>query len=132
MKSFTYVINDELGIHARPAGVLVKEAKKYDSKIILSKDGKSVEATKLMAVMGLAVKCGNTVEVMIEGGNEEAAYEGLKAFFETNLQDKYALPVDAGGMDIYIVQGLACTVNTARPMRLAVFVPEIIKYAEGK
>ncbi len=85
MKSFTYVINDELGIHARPAGLLVKEAKKYDSKIILSKDGKSVEATKLMAVMGLAMKCGNTVEVMIEGGNEEAAYEGLKAFFETNL-----------------------------------------------
>ena len=85
MKSFTYVINDELGIHARPAGLLVKEAKKYDSKIILSKDGKSVEATKLMAVMGLAVKCGNTVEVMIEGGNEEATYEGLKAFFETNL-----------------------------------------------
>lgn len=75
MKSFTYVINDELGIHARPAGLLVKEAKKYDSKIILSKDGKSVEATKLMAVMGLAVKCGNTVEVMIEGGNEEADFE---------------------------------------------------------
>ena len=73
MKSFTYVINDELGIHARPAGLLVKEAKKYDSRIVLSKDGKSVEATKLMAVMGLAVKCGNTVEVTIEGGNEEAA-----------------------------------------------------------
>lgn len=85
MKSFTYVINDELGIHARPAGLLVKEAKKYDSRIVLSKDGKSVEATKLMAVMGLAVKCGNTVEVTIEGGNEEAAYEGLKVFFETNL-----------------------------------------------
>ncbi len=85
MKSFTYVINDELGIHARPAGLLVKEAKKYDSRIVLSKDGKSVEATKLMAVMGLAVKCGNTVEVTVEGGNEEAAYEGLKVFFETNL-----------------------------------------------
>ena len=42
------------------------------------------------------------------------------------------MPVDAGGMDIYIVQGLACTENTARPMRLAVFVPEIIKYAEEK
>lgn len=85
MKSFTYVINDELGIHARPAGLLVKEAKKYDSKIVLVKDGKSVEATKLMAVMGLAVKCGNTVEITVDGGNEEAAYEGMKAFFEANL-----------------------------------------------
>lgn len=85
MKSFTYVINDELGIHARPAGLLVKEAKKYDSKIVLVKDGKSVEVTKLMAVMGLAVKCGNTVEITVDGGNEEAAYEGMKAFFEANL-----------------------------------------------
>lgn len=85
MKSFTYVINDELGIHARPAGLLVKEAKKYDSKIVLTKDEKSVEATKLMAIMGLAVKCGNTVEITVEGGNEEAAYEGMKVFFETNL-----------------------------------------------
>ena len=40
MKNFEYVIKDELGIHARPAGMLVKEAKKYDSKIVLSQDGK--------------------------------------------------------------------------------------------
>ena len=58
MKEFDYVITDEVGIHARPAGLLVKEAKKYESKIVLSKDGRKAEATKLMAVMGLGVKCG--------------------------------------------------------------------------
>ena len=56
MKKFEYVIKDEIGIHARPAGLLVKEAKNFESKIMLVKDGKSAEATKLMAVMGLGVK----------------------------------------------------------------------------
>ena len=66
MKNFEYTVKDELGIHARPAGLLVKEAKKYESKITLTKEGKTVEATKLMAVMSLAVKCGQTVTVAAE------------------------------------------------------------------
>lgn len=85
MKKWEYVIQDEIGIHARPAGELVKEAKKYSSRITVSKDGKSVEATKLMAVMGLGVKCGQTVEITVEGEDEEKAYEGIKDFFQKNL-----------------------------------------------
>lgn len=85
MQKFSYVIKDEIGIHARPAGLLVKEAKKYESKIQIVKDSKSAVATKLMAVMGLGVKCGDTVEVEVEGADESAAYEGIKAFFEANL-----------------------------------------------
>lgn len=85
MKKFSYVIKDEVGIHARPAGLLVKEAKKYQSKIVLSKEGKSAEAVKLMAVMGLGVKCGQTVDVEITGPDEDTAYEGIQAFFKTNL-----------------------------------------------
>ncbi len=85
MKSFEYVVKDEVGIHARPAGILVKEAKKYESKITISKDGKSAEATKLMAVMSLGVKCGQTVEVTVEGADEDTAVEEIKAFFEQNL-----------------------------------------------
>ena len=79
------MITDEEGIQARAAGLLVKEAKKYESGIVLSKDGKKAEATKLMAVMGLGVKCGQTVTVEITGADEEAAYEGMKAFFSENL-----------------------------------------------
>ena len=85
MKSFEYVVKDEVGIHARPAGILVKEAKKYESKITISKAGKSAEATKLMAVMSLGVKCGQTVEVTVEGADEDTAVEEIKAFFEQNL-----------------------------------------------
>ena len=85
MRNFQYVIKDEVGIHARPAGMLVKEAKKYESKITLTKDGKSAEVTKLMAVMGLGVKCGQTVDVSVEGADEEIACEAVKTFFEANL-----------------------------------------------
>ena len=85
MKKFEYVIKDEVGIHARPGGLLVKEAKKYQSKVSITKDGKSAEATKLMALMGLGVKCGENVEVSVEGADEDTAFEGIKAFFEANL-----------------------------------------------
>lgn len=85
MKVFNYVIKDEIGLHARPAGMLVKEAKNYESKITIAKGGKSVEATKLMAIMGLGVKCGDTVEVTVEGNDEETAFQGIQKFFEENL-----------------------------------------------
>lgn len=85
MKSFNYTITDPVGIHARPAGLLVKEAKKYNSKIVVNIDGKSAEATKLMAIMSLGVKHGQTVEVTVEGDDEETAYEDIKTFFEQNL-----------------------------------------------
>lgn len=52
MKTFEYTIKDELGIHARPAGILVKEAKNYESKIKITKGQKTAEATRLMAIMG--------------------------------------------------------------------------------
>ena len=85
MKSFSYTVKDELGIHARPAGMLVKEVKNFQSKVTLEKDGKTVDASRLMAVMSMGVKKDQTVTVTVEGDDEEAACEALKAFFETNL-----------------------------------------------
>lgn len=85
MKNFEYTIKDELGIHARPAGMLVKEAKKYQSKITITKEGKTAEASKLMAVMSLGVKCGQTVQIAVDGPDEEEAAAGIQAFFEANL-----------------------------------------------
>ena len=85
MKSFSYTVKDELGLHARPAGLLVKEVKNFQSKVTLEKDGKSVDASRLMAVMGMGVKKDQTVTVTVEGDDEDAACEAIKAFFETNL-----------------------------------------------
>ena len=58
MKEITFTVTDPLGIHARPAGILVKEAKKYASKITVWKGDKSCDMRKLLALMGMAVKQG--------------------------------------------------------------------------
>ena len=85
MKEFNYVIKDELGIHARPAGMLTKLAKTYESEILITKGDKTIAATKLLMLMGLGVKQGEGVTVRIEGEDEEAAYEGILKFFKENL-----------------------------------------------
>ncbi len=85
MKSFEYTIKDELGLHARPAGMLVKAAKALDSEITVTKGEKSAGASRLMAIMGLCVKCGDTVTVTINGGDEEVTEAAMKKFFEENL-----------------------------------------------
>jgi len=85
MQSFDYTIKDALGIHARPAGQLAKEAKKYSSKCTLSCNGKTVAADKLMMIMSLGVKKDMTVTISCEGDDEETAIAGLKSFMEENL-----------------------------------------------
>ena len=85
MKQFEYTVNDPLGIHARPAGMLAKESKKYTCVCTLTKEGTTVKASQLMKLMSLAVKQGDTVTVAAEGEDEDTAIAALKAFFEANL-----------------------------------------------
>lgn len=85
MKSFNYTIQDDLGIHARPAGLLVKEAKKYQSKITLTKETKTVAATQLMMLMSMGVKKGAEVTVTAEGPDEVEAIAAMEKFFRDNL-----------------------------------------------
>lgn len=87
MKQFTYTIKDELGIHARPAGMLAKEAKIYggDTKITLTANEKTVNPSQLMKLMALGVKKGTEVTICCEGEREEEAAAALQAFFEENL-----------------------------------------------
>ena len=86
MKAFDYTITDPVGIHARPAGLLVKEIKKYaGSAVTVTKGEKSVNALKLMALMGMGIKQGDTVTVSVEGGDEEAVAAAVEAFFKANF-----------------------------------------------
>lgn len=85
MKTFEYTIKDAQGIHARPAGMLVKEAKKYQSKIMIEKNDRAVEAVKLMALMSLGVKCGDEIKVSAEGTDEEEAAVQIQEFLKKNL-----------------------------------------------
>lgn len=85
MKSFNYTIRDDVGIHARPAGLLVNVAKATGCKVTIEKGGKSADACKLFSVMSLGVKCGDTVTVSVEGANEDEALAALEEFFRNNL-----------------------------------------------
>lgn len=86
MKAFTYTIEDELGIHARPAGLLSKLARSFpDTVVTVTKGDKAVKATQLMKLMNLGIKKGDQVTVTAEGDSEEAARAALRDFFEENL-----------------------------------------------
>ena len=85
MKEFKYVITDKGGIHARPAGALVKEAAAFPCSITIAKDGKAADAKRIFGVMGLGVKCGQEIVLKTEGEDEDAAIEALGKFLEENL-----------------------------------------------
>lgn len=85
MQTFSYVIKDELGIHARPAGMLVKEVKNFSSTVTISCGEKSAALKGVLGIMGMAVKKGDQVTVTVEGADEKAAADALKTFFEKNL-----------------------------------------------
>lgn len=85
MKEFKYTITDPEGIHARPAGELVKLAKGFASTVKLEKDGKAGDCKKIFGIMGLAVKKGNEVMLTFEGEDEDAAYEAVTKFMSENL-----------------------------------------------
>ncbi len=85
MKEFKYVITDEMGIHARPAGLLVKEAKAFSCAIKMEKDGRSVDCKGIMGVMSLGAKKGHEVTLTFDGADEDAAYGAISKFMEENL-----------------------------------------------
>ena len=85
MKEFTYTIKEPVGIHARPAGLLVKVVKGFSSTATLEKNGKTCDLRKLMALMGMGVKCGDTVTVRIEGADEDTAAPAMEKFFAEHL-----------------------------------------------
>ena len=86
MKQFDYTIKDALGIHARPAGMVAKMAKGFgDTIVTVTKGSKTVKASQLMALMGMAVKQGHTATIAVDGPKEEEVFATVKGFFEKNL-----------------------------------------------
>lgn len=85
MKTFDYTITDPLGIHARPAGMIATEAKKFTSAITFQKGDKTADGRRLFALMGLSAKEGDTLTVTCTGEDEEAAADALLALLKANL-----------------------------------------------
>lgn len=85
MKTFQYTIKEELGMHARPAGLILQLAKEFRSDIYVSNKGKAGNLKRLLSVLDLDIQYGDTVTVKIEGPDEDVAAEEMLAFFEENL-----------------------------------------------
>ena len=85
MKEFEFVVTDPQGIHARPAGLLVKEAKKFESNISVFKGARKGDLKKIFTVMALGVKKGETIKVQVEGADEEQAASAVEAFLKENF-----------------------------------------------
>lgn len=84
-QEFTFTVSDPEGMHARPAGLLVAKAQGYDSTIIVSYNGKSVDAKRIFGVMGLGVKQGDKVIVKVQGNDEVKAAAEFEQFLKENL-----------------------------------------------
>ena len=85
MKEFKYVITDPVGIHARPAGQLAKEAKNFKSAITFIKGEKSAKATSLMKLMGMGIVQGDEVTIRIEGEDEDTCFAAIEKFVKENF-----------------------------------------------
>lgn len=85
MKQFEFTITEPVGIHARPAGFLAQAAKGLSSEITITKGNASASAKKLIAVMGLGVKCGDTVTVSVEGENEAEDQQTIERYMREHL-----------------------------------------------
>ncbi len=83
----TFEINCPVGLHARPAAVLVSEAEKYKSEIVLRYKGREMSAKSIIGVMALGVETGGSIEVMVNGEDQEAAMKRLESFFEEEIRN---------------------------------------------
>ncbi len=85
MKTFDHVIQDPLGLHARPAGLLAKAAMGYQCSVQLTAPNGQADCKRLMAVMRLAAKAGDTLSITCDGPDEDAAAAGLQAFLKEHM-----------------------------------------------
>jgi len=82
MQQFNCHITDKLGLHARPAGLLVKTVQPFACSVTLTCNGKTADAKKLFCVMGLGAKCGDVLQVICDGDDDAAALRAIEAFCE--------------------------------------------------
>lgn len=85
MEEFSYVVQDKLGIHARPAGLLVKVAAGFASDVQIHKDEQQADSKRIFSLLGLCIKQGDEIRVTVEGADEVEAASALREFLAANL-----------------------------------------------
>lgn len=85
MKEFEYKITDSIGIHARPAGLLVKLLTSLKSDVKVAKGEKKVNAKSILSLMSLQTKQGEAIKFIVEGEDEDDAAKKIEDFLKENL-----------------------------------------------
>ncbi|MHA1226108.1 MAG: HPr family phosphocarrier protein [Candidatus Hodarchaeales archaeon] len=85
---FTATLKNRVGLHARPAALFVRTAKKYKSKITVEKDGNKADAKKILGVLRLGAEKGDTVTVYLDGEDAKEAKEILKKMIEDKFGEE--------------------------------------------
>lgn len=85
MQTFRYTIQDEIGIHARPANMLSREAGRFSSEIRMEVDGHTADAKRMMQLMRLDAHCGDQITVYVDGEDETEAVQAMLEAFSENL-----------------------------------------------
>lgn len=82
MIAFDYTIQDSMGLHARPVGVMVKAAAPYrTTSLTIGHGGKTADGKRMFAVLGLQVNQGETITVTVEGEQEQELAELIRSIF---------------------------------------------------
>jgi len=79
------VIKNPTGLHLRPAGILCKEAMNFKSLITFQYRGNTANAKSVLSVLGACIKCGDEIELVCEGEDEEEALKFLVQIIEDGL-----------------------------------------------
>lgn len=82
----TFVIENETGLHARPATEIAKIAMKYKCDVNLIVNGKTINAKSPLMIMSAGIKSKTELEILCDGEDEEQAIEDLKIFLQNNLK----------------------------------------------
>ena len=85
MKKLLCTVRDPLGLHARPATLLMKKCQSYQSQIQIDYNGKNADAKRMMSILALSIKPKSEIEITINGSDEDDAYDSIKEFAEENI-----------------------------------------------
>lgn len=87
MVSKTIVVENQVGLHARPATFFIQKSNEFKSSIWIDKEGRKVNAKSLLGVLSLGITKGTEIEIIADGDDEEAAVDALHALIESNFND---------------------------------------------
>lgn len=88
MREGNFIIKNKLGLHARAAAIFVKKASEFKSEVFLSREGKMVNGKSIMSVLLLACPFGSEITLMVEGEDEDIAFEKLGRLINNGFDEE--------------------------------------------